>query len=78
MAIAMHGTEAEARAKIDEMLTQAGWVITDRSQVRMEVYVDGIAKEPDEDDPDYGHAGYVLYDRNNLPLSHEGTTRAGR
>ena len=64
VAVSTHDSEADARALIDAMLADAGWNVTDLSQVRREVYVTGVGAEGV-----YGHADYVLYDSSGRPLA---------
>lgn len=59
-----HDAEADARAKIDKMLEQAGWNTTDLSQIRREVHVPNLGAEGE-----YGHADYALYDSHGRPLA---------
>ncbi len=60
----VHDSEADARILIDKALEAAGWDVCDKQQVRREVYVGDAAAEGE-----YGHADYVLLDRNGRALA---------
>jgi len=78
-------TEADARIVIDDLLRQAGWNPTDKSQVLTEVYIrdtSWVISEPrspygyepsrkttDGDEIPTGKADYVLLDRRGRPLA---------
>ncbi len=62
--MSVHEAEADARAKIDKMLGDAGWAYTDLAQVRREVPVPGMTQEGDG-----GRADYVLYDGRGRPIA---------
>jgi type I restriction enzyme R subunit len=80
-----YSTEADARILIDDLLRQAGWDPTDKSQVLTEVLIRdtkwGIAerispygakpsrKTPDGDEVPTGRTDYVLMDRRGRPLA---------
>ncbi len=53
-----HSTEADARIVIDDLLKQAGWEPSDKSQVATELTT-----------PDGGRADYMLMARNGRPLA---------